>query len=91
MRNRNVTDEVKKIIAVLHILDNKVVWNLQCILNGLSIINVHVDDSDQSVLKFEKYSLMDIMKMMPKNMPQPKALPPQQQPNAPQVEEKKKK
>lgn len=68
MRNRNVTDEIRKIIAVLHILDNKLVWNLQCILNGLSILNVHVDDSDQTVLKFEKYSLMDVMKMMPKQV-----------------------
>lgn len=74
MRNRNVTDEVRKIIAVLHILDNKVVWNLQCILNGLGILNVHIDDCDQSVLKFEKYSLMDVMKMMPKQtMPQQQA------------------
>lgn len=65
MRNRNVTDEIRKIIAVLHILDNKVVWNLQCILNSMSVLNVHVDDSDQSVLKFEKYSLMDMLKQIP--------------------------
>jgi len=68
MKNRNVTEQVKKIIAVLHILDNKLVWNLQCILDGLAILNVHVDDSDQSVLKFEKYSLRDIIKNIPGNL-----------------------
>jgi len=62
MKNRTVTERIKKIIAVLHILDNKVVWNLQCILDGLALLNVHVDDSDKSVLKFEKHSLMDLIK-----------------------------
>ena len=61
MKNRTVTENIKKMIAILHILDNKVVWNLQCILNGLGILNVHVDDSDQSILKFEKHSLMEFM------------------------------
>jgi len=65
MKNRTVTEKIKKIIAVLHILDGKVVWNLQCVLDGMSLLNVHVDDSDQSILKFEKHSLMDLIKSAP--------------------------
>jgi len=64
MKNRTVTENVKKIIAILHILDGKLVWNLQCILGGLNMLNVHVDDSDKTVLKFEKHSLMDMVKKM---------------------------
>lgn len=62
MKNRTVTEKIKKIIAILHVIDNKPVWNLQCILDGLTLLNVHVDDSDQSILKFEKNSLMDMIK-----------------------------
>lgn len=64
MKNRIVTESIKKIIAVLHILDNKPVWNLQCILDGLSLLNVHVDDKG-NVLKFEKHSLMEMIKKVP--------------------------
>src|SRR3989344_5272242 len=65
MKNRNVTENIKKIIAILHIIDNRVVWNLQCILSGLELLQVHVDDSDQTVLKFEKHSLMEMIKASP--------------------------
>lgn len=82
MKNRTVTEGVKKMIAILHILDNKTVWNLQCILNGLGILQVHVDDADQSVLKFEKHSLMDFMKAMPTGA----GAMPMQAPGAPQMQ-----
>lgn len=65
MKNRTVTENIKKIIAILHIIDNKKVWNLQCILDGLGILQVHIDDSDKSVLKFEKHSLMELIKSAP--------------------------
>lgn len=68
MKNRIVTDKIKKIIAVLHIMDNKLVWNLQCLLDGLGILNVHVDDVDKSVLKFEKHSLMELIKVIPNQL-----------------------
>ena len=68
MKNRVVTDKIKKIIAILHIMDNKLVWNLQCLLDGLGILNVHVDDSDKSVLKFEKHSMMDLIKVIPNQL-----------------------
>ena len=62
MKNRIVTDKVRKMVAILHIDDNKLIWNLQVILDGLNILLVHVDDSDQNILKFEKHSLMELMK-----------------------------
>jgi hypothetical protein len=82
MKNRCVTDNIKKIIALLQIIDEKVVWNLNCITSNLNVLQVHVDDDDQTVLKFMKYSIMDFVKMVPKQagpaMPQSK---PQAAPN----------
>ncbi len=66
MKNRVVTEKIKKIIAVLHVLDNQPVWNLQCILEGLIMLNVHLDDKGK-ILKFEKHSLMEMIKTIPGN------------------------
>jgi len=66
MKNRTITDSIKKIIALLQIIDGKIVWNLNCITNNLNVLQVHVDDSDQTILKFMKYSIMDFVKVMPK-------------------------
>ncbi len=65
MKNKIVTEKIRKMIAILHIVDNKLIWNLQCILDGLGILQVHVDDANQSVLKFEKHSIMELVKMIP--------------------------
>ena len=62
MQNRSITEEIKKIIAIVYIVDNKIVWNLQCILNGLILLHVNVDDSNQSILMFEKFSLLDLIR-----------------------------
>lgn len=67
MKNRNITEEVKKIIAVLQNVDGKTLWNLNCVLSGMEILRAHVDDETQSVLKMEKFSMMDIMKKVPGN------------------------
>ncbi|MDP3882115.1 MAG: hypothetical protein Q8Q31_04545 [Nanoarchaeota archaeon] len=65
MKNRNITDEIKKVIAVLQNLEGKKIWNLNCILSGMNILSAHVEDESRSVLKMEKKSLMDIMKKVP--------------------------
>ena len=62
MINRSITEEIKKIIAIVYLSEGKVVWNLQCILNGLILLHVNVDDSNQSILMFEKFSLMDLIR-----------------------------
>jgi len=71
MKNRTVTEKIKKIIAILHVMDNKTIWNLQCILDGLTLLNVHVDDADKTVLKFEKHSLLEMMKPLANMQIQP--------------------
>ncbi|MBU3912957.1 MAG: hypothetical protein KKB21_01965 [Nanoarchaeota archaeon] len=61
MMNRTVTQEVKKIIAVLQQQNGKKIWRLNCITNDLGIIKVDVDD-EGNVLDFEKANLFDMMK-----------------------------
>ena len=64
MMNRMVTQEVKKIIAVLQQEQGKKVWRLSCITGDLGIIKVNVDDEKGAVLEFEKASLFDMMKVI---------------------------
>jgi hypothetical protein len=65
MRNRSMTESVKKIIAVIQNIKGKKIWNLNCVLSGMEILQAHVEDSSKTVLKMEKISMMDIMKKIP--------------------------
>jgi len=65
MKNRGITSEIKKIIAVLQNLEGKKIWNLSCILSGMEILRAHIEDESESILKMDKSSLMDIMKAVP--------------------------
>lgn len=65
MLNRSVTQDIKKIIAVLQKQDGRKIWNLNCITSELGIMKVHIDDDTSSVLEFEKASLFDFIKQMP--------------------------
>ena len=64
MKNRSITEEIKKIIAILQNIDGKKIWNLSCVLSGMSIINAHVEDQSRTVLKMEKKSLLDFVQKM---------------------------
>ncbi|MBU0957273.1 MAG: hypothetical protein KKF56_00530 [Nanoarchaeota archaeon] len=64
MKNRGVTEKVSKIIAVLQQMGKEKVWILNCMTNGMDIIKVHVADNDKSILEFEKFSLMDVIKQV---------------------------
>lgn len=68
MKNRNITDEIKKIVAVVQNIDGKKLWNLNCVLSGMQILRAHVDDASRSVLKMERLSMMDLMKKVPGSM-----------------------
>ena len=74
MKNRNITENIKKIIAILQNIEGKKIWNLSCVLSGMGILNAHVEDSSKSVLKMEKKNLLDfVQKLNPadlKNMQQ---------------------
>jgi hypothetical protein len=65
MKNRSISEQIKKIVAILHMSDGKMLWNLSCILSGMTIVKAHIEDSTQTVLKMEKSSLLDIMKTVP--------------------------
>lgn len=65
MKNRTITGEIKKIVAVLQSIDGKALWNLNCVLSGMEILRAHVDDGTKSVLKMEKFSMMDLIKKVP--------------------------
>jgi hypothetical protein len=74
MKNRSITDEIKKIIAVVQNIKGKKIWNINCILSGMSLLTAHVEDSSKTVLKMERKSLMDYMQRMP-GQQQIKAMP----------------
>lgn len=65
MKNRGITDEIRKIIAVLQNHDGRKVWNLNCVLTGMGLLNAHVEDDSQTVLKMEKISMLDLIKRIP--------------------------
>lgn len=65
MKNRSITESLKKIIAVIQNLDGKKIWNLNCILSGMELLKAHVEDESGSVLKMDKSSVFDYIKKVP--------------------------
>ena len=65
MKNRNMSEEIKKIIAVIQTIEGKKIWNLNCVLSGMHLLRAHVEDKTKSVLLMEKSSIMDLMKKVP--------------------------
>lgn len=59
MKNHNNSDKIQKLIAIVQKVGEKITWNITCMLSGLSILKLHLDDEDSSVLKFEKLNLFD--------------------------------
>ena len=64
MKNHTVTEPIMKMIAILQSIDGKKIWNLNCILGGMTLLKVHIDDSNGDILKFEKASFMDFVKKL---------------------------
>lgn len=62
MKNRGITDDIKKIIAVLQTIEGKKMWNLNCVLSGMGLLRAHVDDDSKTILKMEKASILDYIK-----------------------------
>jgi hypothetical protein len=65
MKNRGISESIRKIIAVIQNIDGKRIWNLNCVLTGMEILKSHIEDDSQTVLKIEKSSILEIMKKMP--------------------------
>jgi hypothetical protein len=84
MKNRSITQQIKKMIAIIQNVKGKNVWNVNCVLSGMDILRVHVEDSSRTVLKMEKSSLLDYIKKLP--MPQGEGEQAQAQPGAVSVQ-----
>jgi len=54
MKNRSITEEVKKIIAVIQSIQGKKIWSVNCVLSGMSILRASIEDDTQTILKMEK-------------------------------------
>ena len=65
MKNRNITEELKKVIAVIQMIDGKKVWILNCIMSGMEILKAHIDDESKTILKMETASVLDYIKKVP--------------------------
>ena len=65
MKNRSITQSIKKMIAVLQTVEGKKVWNVNCVLSGMDLLKVHVEDASETILKMEKSSLLDYIKRLP--------------------------
>jgi len=68
MKNRSITQSIRKMIAVIQNREGKKVWNVNCILSGMDILKVHVEDATKTILKMERSSVLDYIKKLP--MPQ---------------------
>lgn len=62
MRNRSMSEEIKKIVAVLQCLDGKLTWSVSCVLSGMEILKAKIEDSSKSVLSMERASILDFVK-----------------------------
>ena len=65
MKNRGISESIRKIIAVIQNIDGKKIWNLNCVLTGMEILKSHIEDESQTVLRIEKTSILEVMKKMP--------------------------
>src|SRR3989344_9314997 len=69
MNNRNIASDINKILVVLHIADDRVIWNCTGFLKGLGLLQAHLEDESQSVLFMEKKNFLDLMKFVKKVEP----------------------
>jgi hypothetical protein len=67
--DNGISAKIHKIIAVLQNYngsitndEDKIVWNLTCMLDGLIILNIIIDADTGKILKFNRKSMMDMIK-----------------------------
>ncbi len=65
MKNRNMTENIQKIIAIIQNVKGDKIWNVNCVLSGMEILKAHIDDKSKTVLKMERASVMDYLKKLP--------------------------
>ena len=57
-----ISQNVKKIIAILQMHENRVIWNITNILETFIVLTMQIDAIDGGILKSEKSSLFDFFK-----------------------------
>lgn len=62
LQQEKINKKIQKIIAILQLHENKLIWNITCMLEGMEIIMIHIGSQSGEFLKFEKKSLFDIIK-----------------------------
>lgn len=67
MKNRSISDEIKKIIAVIQTIEGRKIWNINCVLSGMEILKAHIDDESKTVLSMERASVVEFLKKIPMN------------------------
>ncbi|MDO8459979.1 MAG: hypothetical protein Q7S74_02630 [Nanoarchaeota archaeon] len=65
MRNRSMSEDIVKMIAIIQSVEGKTIWDLSCILSGMELLKSHVEDESKTVLKIERISMLDIIKKIP--------------------------
>lgn len=64
MKNRGMTEEIKKMIAILQNINCKKIWSISCVLSGMHIMKANIEDESKSILEMEKKSILDFVKPM---------------------------
>jgi len=59
---RKISKKIDKIIAILQNYQDKQIWNLTLMLEGLAMIQCHIDSFSGEILKFEQKSMFDFVK-----------------------------
>lgn len=61
IEEKKIIGNLEEVIAVLQSQEDKLVWNLTCIVSGFVILSVQIDALSGELLKFEKKNLLDFV------------------------------
>jgi hypothetical protein len=62
MKNKMITKEIHKIIAIVYSSENKLLWSLNCITSDMAIVKATIEDETHFIDKFELVNLFDVVK-----------------------------
>ena len=62
MQEKNISSKINKIIAILQKYKDNQIWNLNCMLKNMEILQIHVNSENGEILKFEKRNMFDFIK-----------------------------
>ena len=62
MQQSKITSKINKIIAVLQKHEGRQIWNINCMLANMEILQFHINTETGDLSKFEKRNMMDFIK-----------------------------